>query len=308
MTMKTQYDLCLTWNWKHDADFVRVVDKTCKAHGMSLLQITPHNLDEMLQFLGDGQIVYRVFFDRASDEDARFIPFEQWAHDHAVHRINPRERAVRAWNKAAMHLALIDAGLNTPHTIILPSYEEQPELPPIDLSPLGDNFVIKPAHGGGGEGVIKGASSLKQALIARQEYPADKYLLQANVIPTRLGSRPAWFRVFSCLEKIYPCWWSTDTHAYNPVTVTEECHYGLSALRQITTVIARICGLGLFSTEIALTQEGLWIVVDYVNDQIDLRLQSQTPDGVPDDIARNFAESLTALADVRSSFQREIRG
>jgi hypothetical protein len=50
--------------------------------------------------------------------------------------------------------------------------------------------------------------------------------------------------------------------------------------------------LDLFSTEIALTLDGLFMVVDYVNDPIDLRLQSKATDGVPDQIVSHIAESL----------------
>jgi hypothetical protein len=58
---------------------------------------------------------------------------------------------------------------------------------------------------------------------------------------------------------------------------------------------AHLCGLELFSTEVTLTPDGLFVVVDYVNDQIDLRLQSKTPDGVPDDIVRDVAARLATL-------------
>jgi hypothetical protein len=34
------------------------------------------------------------------------------------------------------------------------------------------------------------------------------------------------------------------------------------------------------------------VVVDYVNDQIDLRLQSKILEGVPDDIVQDIAERL----------------
>jgi len=292
--MTTQYDLCLAWNWKHDQDFVSLLAETCRSRGLSLLEITPGNLDKALQAFLDGHLSCRAFFDRASDEDLRFIPIEQWAREHAVYRINPRERAVRAWNKAIMHFALIEAGLYTPHTIVLPSFEEQPDLPAIDLSPLGESFIVKPAHGGGAEGVVTGVSSFSRVLVARQEYPADKYLLQANVAPARLGSRPAWFRVIYCAGTVHLCWWDPDTHIYIPVTTAEEPRFELSPLRHMSETIAQVCELTLFSTEITLSTEKLWIVVDYVNDQIDLRLQSKTPDGVPDDIVRAIAEGLVA--------------
>jgi hypothetical protein len=289
------YDLCLAWNWEHDADFVRLLDLACQSHGLSLLEITADNIGDMLPALLNNQVTFRAFLDRASEADARFMPLVQWARDHAVYHLNPHERALRTWDKAAMHLALTSAGLHTPYTIVLPSYEEQPTLPPIDLTPLGDSFTIKPAHGGGGEGVVIEATSLSQVDAARQEYPADRYLLQAQIAPARIGSRPAWFRVIHCAGQVYPCWWDTHTHVYTPVTLAEENCYGLTPLRHIATSIARICELELFSTEIALTLDGLFVVVDYVNDQIDLRLQSKAPDGVPDDMVRDIAERLVAL-------------
>jgi len=290
-----RYDLCLAWNWKHDADFVGLLDMACRSHGLALLQITPDNLADLLQSLVNQQISFRAFWDRASDNDARFIPVVQWARDHTTYRLNPYERASRAWDKAAMHLIFISAGLQTPYTIILPPYEEQPLLPPIDLGPLGDGFAVKPAHGGGGEGVVLGATSLSQVLVTRQEHPADKYLLQACIFPAHLGSRPAWFRIIYCAGRMYPCWWDTLTHVYTPLTPAEESCYGLSPLCDITTSIARLCGLELFSTEIALTPEGLFVIVDYVNDQIDLRLQSKASDGVPDDVVQGIVEGLVAL-------------
>lgn len=297
------YDLCLAWNWEHDADFVSLLDTACQSHGLSLLQITPANIVGLLQSLrqaqgrplAGNQITFRAFLDRASDADARFIPLVEWARAHSVVRINPQEQAARTGDKATMHLDLISAGLYTPYAIILPSYHEQPILPPVDLSLLGDKFTIKPAHGGGGAGVVMEATSLSQVLAARQAFPTDKYLLQAHVVPVHLDARAAWFRVIYCVGQVYPCWWDTRTHVYTPVTSDEETRYSLTPLRHVATSIARICGLELFSTEIALTPAGLFVVVDYVNDQLDLRLQSKTFDGVPDIIVRDVAERLVAL-------------
>ncbi len=292
----SRYDLCLAWNWEYDADFAALLEAACRAYGLSLLQVTPHTLDAVLEALADTRLKFRVLFDRASDNDARFVSLVCWATARAVYCINARERALWTWDKAAMHLALIEAGLQTPYTIVLPPYQMHPTLSLPDLSPLGMSFTIKPAHGGGGEGVVTEATSPSQVCAARQEHPTDQYLLQAHVVPTRLGERPAWFRVIYCLGQIYPCWWDTTTHRYTPLTPDEEERFGLAPLRRETASIARVCRLELFSTEIALTAEGLFVVVDYVNDQIDLRLQSRTADGVPDDIVRDVADRLAALA------------
>ena len=285
------YDLCLTWNWVFDAPFVKLLELACQSRGLSLLQISPENLLNMMPSFVNEEIIFQVFFDRASDTDARFIPIAQWACNHGVRHINPHELACCAWDKVAMHQA-ISVSMETPFTIILPSYDEQPLLPAIDLASLGSSFTIKPAYGGGGDGVINKATTLSQILVARQEFPTQRYLLQGHIIPAQLGPRMAWFRIIYCAGKVYPCWWDTRTHIYTRVTPSEEICYNLGSLHSISSSIANICGLELFSTEIAVTPDGGFVIVDYVNDPIDLRLQSASSDGVPDDIVKDIAERL----------------
>jgi hypothetical protein len=293
--MTTIYDLCLAWNWEHDDDFVRLLDEALRAAGRTLLQITPDNLDRSLADLASGEISFRAFLDRASEADPRFLPLVDWVGARGVRSINGHDQACRSCDKAAMHEVLF-ANVRTPYTIVLPSFEERPTLEALDLAPLGESFSIKPAHGGGGDGVVVGAHTIEAVLAARQQFPADKYLLQTQVIPIRAGRHPAWFRVLYCAGEIYPCWWDIRTHVYTPVTAAEESRHQLLPLRAITETIADVCRLGLFSTEIAKTREAGLVVVDYANDPIDLRLQSRTPEGVPDDIARFVAERLADLA------------
>ena len=291
----TPYDLCLAWNWEYDSDFVAILETACLSLGLSLWQVTPISLSVALQSLADGGSMFSAFLDRAAEADPRFAPLVEWVAGHHVFEINAHDRAVHAVNKASMHLEFITAGIHTPHTIILPPHSQQPHVSPPDLSPLGEKFIVKPAHGGGGEGVVFEVSSFGQVLEARQAYPHDYYLLQAHIRPAELASRQAWFRVFYCGGKIYPCWWDMMTHVYAPVRVEEEEKFGLGPLASTTLTIARICGLDLFSTEIALTAAGLFVVVDYVNNPIDLRLQSSAPDGVPDEIVRAIANGLANL-------------
>lgn len=290
----SSFDLCLTWTWEYDADFVALLDSACRAQRRSLFQITPNNLDEMLSCLLAGDVAFRTLYDRACDFDPRFLPVVEWASRHAAREVNPHERASRSWDKATMHLDFITAGLQTPYTIILSPFDEEPVSPAIDLSPLGECFIIKPAHGGGGDGVIVEAMTLAQVRAAQQQHPADKYLLQTCINPVRLGEREAWFRSIYCMGRVYPCWWDTTTHVYAPVVSLSAGGFDLSPLVSITTSIARVSGLELFSTEIALVADGRFIVVDYVNEQLDLRLQSAAQDGVPDWIVRDIANHLAA--------------
>jgi len=287
-------DLCLPWYWEHDIDFVNFVERACHEQGLTLWQITPDNLLEAIHALYQGERTFNTLLDRSQGEN-RFLPIDHWAKEYNKKRINPIEVSLWSEDKATMHLELITAGINTPYTILLSPFLKQPVIPPLDLAPLGSQFVIKPSNEGGGEGVILGASSLEQILRARMQFPEQKYLLQATVVPRTIQGRPTWFRVFYAAGKTYPCWWHPLTHVYATVTPSEENRYELAPLHAITEHIASLCKLDWFTTEIALTLED-FVVVDYVNDQIDTRVQSKAVDGAPDEIMQNIAWQLTTIA------------
>lgn len=291
----SRYDLCLAWNWEYDADFVAILEAACLARGLSLWQVTPENIRVALETLSASDTEILSYLDRASEADADFIPLAEWAAAHQVFEINSNARVIHAVNKASMHLEFITAGIHTPYTIILPPHSQQPHLPNLNLSPLGEKFIVKPAHGGGGEGVVLEVATLGQVLEARQAHPQDYYLLQAHISPVELAGRPAWFRVLFCGGRIYPFWWDMTTHVYVAVAEEEDKGFGLASIASTTRTIAQVCGLNLFSTEIALTASGHFVVVDYVNNPIDLRLQSATPDGVPDETVRDIAGRLAEL-------------
>jgi hypothetical protein len=288
-----RYDLCLPWYWEYDDIFVGMVERACIEEGISLWQIKPDNLLESITALYKGVLTFKTLLHRGQGEPT-FDPIPRWALEHGVKRINPAEVSAWSEDKATMHLELINAGLHTPYTILLAPFLEQPLIPQLDLTPLGKSFVIKPSNGGGGEGVILGASSMEEILQARMEFPEQKYLIQAHVTPRTIEDAPAWFRIFYAKGVTYPCWWDTDTHIYAMVTAEEETQYRLGSLRDVTQRIASICKLDWFSTEIALTDN--LIVVDYVNDEIDTRVQSQALDGVPDEIMNNIAIQLVKIA------------
>jgi len=293
----SRYDLCLAWNWEYDADFVHMIEVAGAARGVSILQVTPDNLDQVLAGLEKKEISFRALFDRASDSEARFQPLVSWASRHRSFCVNPQKRTIWSGDKATMHLEFISHGVYTPHTIILSPYSKHSLINQCDLEPLGGSFAIKPACEGGGDGVILEATSWEQVLGARQQYPHEKYLLQAHVTTRVLDGRQAWFRVLYCDGAIYPCWWDQQTHIYSRVTAEEKARLGLRSLRQVPVNVAQICGLHLFSTEIALTEEGHFLAVDYVNDPVDLRLQSKAVDGVPDVYVESIAGRLVRLVD-----------
>jgi hypothetical protein len=289
------FDLCLPWYWEYDQDFVHSVERACAEQGVSLWQVKPDNILESITSLYQGQSTFSTLLDRAQD-DLRFEPISRWARACNRRRINPAEISERAENKAAMHLVLIANGIYAPYTLLLPPFIEQPLLPHLDLSPLGPVFVIKPAYGGGGEGVVSRATSLEEVLRTRLDYPDQTYLVQSHIVPRDLEGRPAWFRVFHASGESWPCWWNPFTHAFALLTEEQEARFELGRLREVTARIAQLCGLIWFSTEIACPEDGQFVAVDYVNDSIDLRVQSRVADGVPDRVVEAMARKLVALA------------
>jgi hypothetical protein len=291
---------CIAWNWEHDAGFIRYLEKAATGANSSLFQVTPQNLELQYHKIIQGEVSLIGFLDRASDSDMSFNCLSSWARQNVPVYFNHPLAAARANDKAEMHYALINAGLQTPYSIVIPPFEKQPDLPPLDLAPLGSRFAIKPAHGGGSEGVIMEARDLTHIVDARRQFPMDSYLLQATICPVILESKPAWFRILYCCGLVFASWWHPTSHLYTIVSEEQIEQYHLVELERITRIISNYIALDLFSTEIALTEEGRFVVVDYINDPIDLRLQSDACDGVPDIIVQAIATCLIQQSLLRS--------
>ena len=139
------------------------------------------------------------------------------------------------------------------------------------------------------------AATLEDIQRTRMEYPDQKYLAQENIMARMISGREAWFRVFYVGGECMPCWWNPTTHVYTMVMPEEEMQFNLAPLHSITERIAKVCKLDWFSTEIAFTPAGRFVVVDYVNDGIDTRIQSKATDGMPDEVMKKIAYKLVAL-------------
>ncbi len=285
-------DLAVAWNWECDRPFIGMIREACGRRGLSLQEIRPEDLIEVLARARRGEWTCRVFLDRASDWDEAFEALVDWAREAGVFRLNPTERARAAWDKAAMHQRFVAAGLPTPPTWILPPWEAQPAVEWQEewMGPL----IAKPAFGGGGEGVRRIAGP-EDLTALRAAFPDQPFLLQRYVRPRRLAGRPAWFRVLYAVDQAFPCWWDPETHRYAPVTEAEREALGLHPLWALGHRIADVCGLHLFSSEIALEEGGGFLCIDYVNDPMDTRPQSAVPEGVPDDVLRRIADRIAEV-------------
>jgi hypothetical protein len=294
--MTDTFDFVLVWDWEYDSDFTSILESHFRAMRRSFYSLTYHNRDDALGQLQQGSMRFDSLLDRASDSDESFRPLIQEIRKRGTYQLNPPEKTRHANDKASMHLEFLTAGINVPFTIIISPFvaEKEVRLALSDLAHLGRPFIIKPANTtGGGAGVILGAETLKDVIDSRQHHKDDKYLLQEKILPGSIQNRKAWFRVFSLFGKAVPCWWDHESHIYQTLAPRELEVLDLEPLVSITEKIHSVCQLEFFSTEIACTDQRRFVVVDYVNDICDMRLQSKHPDGVPDEVVHAVARLLT---------------
>ena len=295
MSPRREFDLALASDWEYDGDFFGLIADEARLLGLSTIVVWPANLAETSRAFRDGTLDFRALFDRAASAAPEFAELQSLARGRDRLVLDPMEKLRWASDKATMHLEFLSAGLLTPYALILPPFRTSPD-PGIsagDLAPLGCPFYIKPANTTGGSlGVIHDAETLADVDLARRTYPDDKYLLQERVVPREKDGRRFWFRGFWSFGLVQAAWWNDRTHLYAELAPADVAADGLEPLFDIVRQIAGVCRLGFFSTEVALDGRGRFVVVDYVNEACDMRLQSRHADGVPDAVVRNVARRL----------------
>src|SRR2546427_2148165 len=204
----------LAYNWPYDADFVRMLDRACHAASLTSYVIGPHNLQQTVLEVNNDERRFHWFLDRASDEDKHFLALNHLLQSKNVRFLNVHNRYLRAIDKADIHADLLTSGLRLPLTIVLPSHDRQPEINPRLIEEFAKPFVVKPARGGGGRGVLTGATKVEQVAQARAKHRDQRFLLQQSIEPQMLGDRRAWFRVYFVCGQVIPCWWDDRTHRY----------------------------------------------------------------------------------------------
>lgn len=289
------FDFAIAFTWEYDFDFVDAIENHLQRSNLTTYRVTIYNIKEVTEKVKGKKLFFRTYLDRASDVDDDFLELAKILTRRKVKVFNPYDKVHHAIDKASMHLEFITAGINVPYSIIIPPQKHNSDLKISveDLAVLGRPFIIKPCNTtGGGIGVVTGAETLKEVLDERSNFDADKYILQQKIYPKYLDGKRAWFRCFWAFGKAIPCWWDDQTHIYETITDEEFNKYNFRKLNEITRKIAKLTSLDFFSTEIAITDENKFIVIDYVNDQCDMRLKSKHADGIPDEVIIDITQQL----------------
>lgn len=295
--MPRTYDLVMTHQLDADDFFIHQVQRHCAERSLNFFLIEPLWVEAFRAALESGRLRARVLLNMHSEhhlpEDV-FHRLVRLAHERSVKVIDPPDVALAAFDKARLHPRLAAAGVPVPATIIVPrEHAAQFRLTDADRALLGGPFVVKPSMGYGRKGVLLEATSEADLARSVAAWSNPHYLLQRRIQPRRLGDDPAYFRVFFVFGSIWCCWWNCFTDRYRVLTAAEEATFQLAPLRAITQHIAELTSMNFFSTEIAQTEAGDFVVIDYVNDQCHMVTQSSNPRmGVPDELVGAIAQRL----------------
>ncbi len=291
------YDLAMTHKLDTDDYFIHHIQRLCAEARLNFFLIEPAWVELFYEHLKNGKVWPRVLLNMHSEHhqpDDIFHRLINLAASKHTQVIDPPDRAREAFDKARLHPRLVGAGIHVPWTAVVP--RERPEgwsLSAEEREALGTPFVIKPAMGYGRKGLVMDATSEADIDRSIAAWPDENYLFQRRIVPRQHQNAPVYFRVYFVFGSVWLSWWNCFTDQYRLVTDAERSELGLDRLEEIIRSIAGLTGMNFFSSEVAQTENGEFVVIDYVNDQCHLLSQTAHPQlGVPDELIRAIARKL----------------
>ena len=305
MTTRT-YDLVMTHKLDADDYFIHCVQRHCAEARLNFFLVEPLWVEVFFEAVKGGKVWPRALLNMHSEHhqpEEIYHRLVKLAAERGSFVIDPPDRAQAAFDKARVHPRLVEAGIPVPPTVIVraPGNAEW-KLTEADRAALGSPFVIKPAMGYGRKGLVLDATSEADLTRSAAAWPDNNYLLQRKIVARQEHGEPVYFRAFFVFGAVWLSWWNCFTDRYRLVTPQEHETLGLAPLEDIVRRIAALTGMNFFSSEIAQTDSGEFVVIDYVNDQCHMLSQSAAPQiGVPDGLVAAIAMSLVEA--VRSALR-----
>jgi len=292
------------------------VQELCGQFDLSFFLVESVWVADVLRKLRGGEIKIRVLIDMASDAyvpDDPYFTLAQAVKKSGGYVIDDPDSGAIMGHKSKFHTMLVDHQVPVPPTVIVQRSElDTFRLTEAIVQQLGLPFVVKPGWGSGRLGVILDGRSEADLYRSAAAAPhSDAFLLQRKIVPKQLDGRVGWFRMFHVFGEVIPCWWHPTTGNYQLVTPLEERRFRLSPLTKIMKAIAKVSKIHFFSSEIALTEDGEFFVIDYLNTECDMSTKSFWPSGVPDEVARHIAwelvnHAMTIVRRRRGPFDEEL--
>ncbi len=291
------YDFVMTHKLDADDFFIHRIQRHCAERGWTFFLIEPLWVEAFFEQFQKGKLWARVLLNMHSEHHQPVDIYHRLvrlAFERKTQVIDPPDVAMAAFDKAQLHPRLQACGFSLPYTIIVPRESIRTfTLTPEDRALLGSPFVIKPSLGYGKGGVVLDAQSESDLNRSLANWPGPNYLVQRRIVPRLLAGAPAYFRVFYAFGTVWPCWWNCYTDRYAILSPDEIEQHGLQRLKSIVCRIADLTRMQFFSSEMALTEAGELVLIDYVNDQCHMLTQSANPSmGVPDQVVAAIAQRL----------------
>lgn len=308
MPASVTYDLVFSSPFHSYEFFAHPMRQLCGQMRLNFFFVNEVWVDEFLDKVRSNEVKVNVFLDMTTEQAVAGDPFTVLAREvkrSGACMIDDPDRTEHMAHKGRAHQALVDHGVPVPETVIVQRSELASFQVTKDLERrLGVPFVVKPATGYGGVGVILDGRSEEDLHRSAQESPnADAFLIQKRLTMKDLGKHKGWFRMFYVCGTVIACWWDPVSHEYDLVNPAQIEEYGLGPLHSIMQGIAAVTKMQKFSSEICLHEDGKLYAVDYVNSTPDMNPRSFYPNGVPDEVVRYIAWLLfyQALHTVRQS-------
>lgn len=286
-----KFDLAISYTWKYDFDFVELVENIFLKHGISTFVIHKKNIFDVTDAVKKNVISFKAYIDRGSDADEDFAELAEILSHSSTYIINHYDKIESSVDKAIMHKKLNNSGILTPETFIVPPFKNDGKflLEFSSIKKIGIPFIIKPAYySGGGEGVVTNAVSIEEIINERIKFCDDNYLVQQKIYPKLIEKHRAWVRSLWIFGKPVHLIWNDLNHVYAENSAKYLKHLNINKLDSIMNKLAEISELDYFSSEIAVDENDNYYLIDYVNDQCDMRFKSKHFDGVPDDVVEYF--------------------
>jgi hypothetical protein len=293
------FDLGIAWDRQEDNEFVEGLNNYALKEELKPYLLHGYNFYASLKDISEGNIHFRLFLNRTSEDDPVFSGLPDFLKRKGITFINHPDNAKKSADKFQMHSMFVSYGLPVPKTVFLKPQEERQVLE-AKIQHVSVPCVLKSAFGSYDDGTALTINSLDDALRLMGQEQDKSYFAQERFMPINLENKPAWFKVLYYFGEIILCRWHPETGEYEILSLKQIYRLGLHEIWPITKKIRQACKLDFFSTEIVMKEDKKFLVIDYVNDQPDMRKKSKFSDGVPDEIVKKVIEKIISFVKTKT--------
>ncbi|MFC2021322.1 hypothetical protein ACFLU1_06045 [Chloroflexota bacterium] len=310
------YDIVLSSPFSNYDFFAHRLRELCGQMGLTFFLVDDLWVKEFTQKVKSKEVKVQVLFDLTANqtiEDDDYLVLAREVVQQKGTVIDDPDITIATAHKGIFHKVLLENKIPVPETIIVDRSElETFQITREIRSKIGVPFVVKPAWGDSGVGVILDGYYEEDLLKSAEQAPnSDAFLIQKMVEPRPLGRHVGWFRMFYICGEVIPCWWDPKSHEYHLVSPQQVKRFKLAPLSRIMKGIARVSKMRKFTSEICLHTDGKFYAVDYINADPDMNPRSFYDNGVPDELVRYivwlmFYEGMSIVKKGQGFFDQEL--